>query len=141
MPKRYDLELGVDVQNTWAMSLAPDSPDLYASLDTMTGGDVKYLLVMRGTVFNQFVHFQVLVECWPWLKHGSRRRKYRQAFTAAERNKLAKFYGRFYRWHMVSGVPDRVAVRPQTVHLLQRAIEFCVQVRSRELEYSDGQPT
>lgn len=129
MPKRYDVDMGVDVQNTRNMSLSPDSPDLYASLEAMTGGNVKCLLVMSGRVFNQFVHFQVLVECWPWLKNGSYRRKYQQAFTAAERNKLAKFYGRFYRWQLVSGVPDRVAVRPQTVHLLQRAIEFCVQVR------------
>lgn len=129
MPKRYDLDMGVDVQNTRNMSLVPDSPDHYSSLEEFTGGDVRCLLVMAGRVFNQFVNFQVLVECWPWLKNGSYRRKYRQAFTQAERNKLAKFYGRFYRWQLISGVPDRVAVRPQTVHLLQRAIEFCVQVR------------
>lgn len=129
MPKRYDLDMGVDVQNTRNMSLVPDSPDHYSSLEELTGGDVKCLLVMAGRVFNQFVHFQVLVECWPWLKNGSYRRKYQQAFTQAERNKLARFYGRFYRWTLISGVPDRVAVRPQTVQLLQRAIEFCVQVR------------
>lgn len=129
MHKHFDKELGVDIQNTRAMSMDPESPLDYASLSDITGGDVKCLLVMRGSVFQQFVNYPIMVEVWPWTATGRVRREFAKAFTQAERNKIQKFYGRFYRWHLVSGVPHRVAVQPKTLRLLQRAVTFFVKVR------------
>jgi len=56
---------------------------------------------------------------------GSKRRKYKEAFTDKERAFISKWHTRFAKWHLVSGPPDHLYFREyNNVALLQRAIHF-----------------
>lgn len=118
-------ELGTEIQNTRSMSLAPESPPEYVALDGHTSGKQMQLLpVMNGDYFRGQVNYAIIVECWDRSKYGRGRRQWLVEFTQAERNKIASYYGRFYKWHLVSGVPDKVSLHLSTLQLLQRAVAF-----------------
>ena len=73
--------------------------------------------------------FGCMVEMWDHVvgrsASGSKRRKYHETFTEAERKIISKWHTQFHRWHLVSGVPDHIYFqKPKTVDLLQRAIAF-----------------
>lgn len=56
---------------------------------------------------------------------GSKRRKYKEAFTDKERVFISKWHTRFEVWHLVSGPPDHLYFRKHAnIALLQRAIHF-----------------
>jgi hypothetical protein len=120
-----DEDLGTLIRNTRSMSLAPESPEPYNALDEV---DVSKGLALQpvftGRAFLDVVNYPVIVEMWEKVKYGRHRRRWLAEFTQAERNKIACYHGRFYRWHLVSGTPDRVACRLSTLQLLQRAVAF-----------------
>lgn len=77
--------------------------------------------------------FGCMVETWDHVvghsAAGSKRRKYHEAFTEAERKIISRYHTQFHRWHLVSGVPDHIYFRkPATVDLLKRAIQFFAEV-------------
>ena len=77
----------------------------------------------------QHFQFGCLVEMWDNVvgRHasGSKRRKYHTEFTEAERKIISRWYKKFYRWELVTGVPEHIDFRkPETVSLLKRAIHF-----------------
>lgn len=123
-----DFELGL-VRNTASMRLDPQSPEEYDELDEQRKEtSVQLLLVLSGQQFRQTVAYPVMVEMWERIKYGRQRRLWQTEFTEAERRKIASYRGRFYRWHLVSGTPDRVSCRPSTLDLLVRAINFFSQL-------------
>lgn len=78
-----------------------------------------------GEAFKRIVAYPVIVEIWDKLgRSGSKRRRYNDEFTEAERKLIARYYKRFYRWYLVTGTPKRVMLNLNTLHLLQRAVNF-----------------
>ncbi len=71
-----------------------------------------------------------MVEMWDHVvgrsAAGSKRRKYREAFTDKERSFISKWHTRFVKWSFhYSGVPDHLYFRKYgNIALLQRAIHF-----------------
>ncbi len=117
-------------QNTRQMSMEPDSPDQFVMMDRETGGGKAHSLlpVFSGDAFRKVLNYPVIVESWEHKKAGRVKREWEKEFTQAERNKIARYYARFYRWYLVSGTPKRVTCRVATLRLLQRAVAFFASV-------------
>lgn len=109
--------------NTQSMNMRPTSPDAFSMLDH-SSSDFQMLPVMTGEKFIELVNYPIIVECWDRKKSGRVRRRWEEEFDQAERRKIGRYHGRFYRWYLVSGSPDRVACAVRTLRLLQRAVAF-----------------
>lgn len=116
------------MQNTSQMSPAPDSPDEFVQLDSLSDAQVEVRPIYSGRAFNQLVAYQVIVEMWKQKNYGRVKRAWLKEFTQAERTTISNYHGRFYRWTLVSGTPDHVSCRMKTLHLLQRAVAFFASV-------------
>ena len=91
----------------------------------MTEDEVRLTLSLSGDQFSKTVQYAVIVEAWDHKKENCRaRRRWLSTFTQAERDTISSYYYRFYRWYLVTGVPERVEVKPSTITLLQRATNF-----------------
>jgi len=114
------------VRNTRSRSMDPEDPETFVEMDAVTAGrrGLKLKPVFSGETFQQAVRYPVIVENWEKVKAGRHKRRWEATFTQAERNKISKFYGRFYKWYLVSGTPERVSLRLNTLTLLQRAVNF-----------------
>jgi len=120
----YDFDIG-DQRNTRSMDMRPESPAEYSQLDELQDGKAMTLLpVFSGEAFQKAVVFPVIVEAWDKKSAGKHKRRWEATFTPAERKKIAIYYGRFYKWYLVSGVPRKVSVRLNTLTLLQKAVNF-----------------
>jgi hypothetical protein len=113
-------------RNTKAMYMQPGSPAEYVEMDTITTGPngVHLLPVFSGEMFQQSVAYPVIVEAWEKKNGGRHKRRWEATFTQAERNKISRYYCRFYKWYLVSGTPKRISLRLNTLTLLQRAVNF-----------------
>ena len=107
---------------------------------------VKIEVSVSAEVFLRMIPYPVIVERWPrlWKRvsngtrgqydslggskqalNGSFGRKFAEAFTEPEIEKLRTWYHRFYRWHIQEGTPHRIALpNPADLTLLQRAVFF-----------------
>lgn len=112
------------MENTWSTDMRPGSPEEFVMMDATDGGKLELLPVMMGELFLKAVNYPVIVESWQKVKAGRHKKAWEAAFTPAERNKISRYYGRFYRWYLVTGHPRRVSCRPRTIVLLQRAVAF-----------------
>lgn len=120
-----DDKYGDPIVNTRAMSLRPEPADEYAGLDEIpTGAGMTLLPVFSGAAFLRHVNYPVIVEMWEKRKAGRVRRRWEAEFTPAERNSIARQYAKFYRWHLVTGTPEKVSLQLRTLQLLQRAVAF-----------------
>lgn len=82
----------------------------------------------RDEIPNVF-QYGCMVEMWDKVvgrsAAGSKRRKYKEAFTDKERAYISKWHTRFVQWHLVSGLPDHLYFGEYSkVALLHRAIQF-----------------
>jgi hypothetical protein len=69
--------------------------------------------------------YPVMVECWERVMgSGSRRRRYHEMFTEAERRLIGRYHTVFRRWHLQTGTPAHHVMRLTTHALLVRAISF-----------------
>lgn len=103
----------------------PESPAEFADLDfTSDGRPVRVRVSLSGDVFAKTVQYPIIVEAWEKKKVGRHKRRWEAEFTQAERNKIASYHGRFYRWYLVTGTPRRIQIQPKTIELLQRAVNF-----------------
>ena len=115
---------GGDVRNTRSMSLAPEPPAEFHMMDRPKSKNVAFLPIFSDEAFSKLVAYGVIVEMWEKTKFGRVGRRWREEFTPAERAKVRRYYGRFYKWHLVSGPPKQIACRMSTMVLLQRAAHF-----------------
>ena len=114
-----------NVYNTRSMPLDPESPDEYVEMDQPRAGrGLKLQPVFTGEMFGKAVAYPVIVEGWEKKNFGRHKRRWLAEFTEKERNKIARYYGKFYRWYLVTGAPKKVAIRLNTITLLQRAVNF-----------------
>ncbi len=115
-----------EFNNTKSMDMQPKSPPEYVEMDNITSGPngMQLLPVLSGEVFQKAVAYGVIVEGWEKKKAGRHKRRWEATFTQAERNKISRYYGRFYRWYLVTGTPKRVSMRLNTLALLQKAVNF-----------------
>lgn len=91
---------------------------------------VGMMLTYSSDRFCRTVPYAVIVESWAKRRDNNRRRAaWEAAFTQAERNRLAALYKKFYRWYLVSGVPDTVVLSVASMSLTRRAIEFFANMR------------
>lgn len=120
----FDKELGIDIRNTASMDMRLQSPDDYSSLDDLADRPVQVVTIFSGEAFLKLVNYPVIVEGWSKQKHGRVKREWLRQFSQAERNTIGRYHGRFYRWHMISGVPQHVSCKPRTLELLRRAVDF-----------------
>ena len=94
-------------------------------LDTIdVENGVKMMPVFSGDNFQSIIPFPVIVEMWEKKNSGRVKREWVKQFTENERKKLAYYYQRFYRWHLVTGTPDKIVVKLSNIQLLQRACNF-----------------
>ena len=121
----FENEDGSPVRNTWAMNMSPKPRELLGELDAFESrAGLDLLPVFSGEKFLEAVNYPIIVEMWDKKKAFRVKRAWEKEFTEAERNKIARYYGRFYRWHLISGTPKRVVLRLNTLQLLQRAVHF-----------------
>lgn len=117
-----------DYSNTSSMSMDPlyYDDDAIQDLDSpaTSGKPVKLALSLAGTLFSQATNYAVIVEGWDNRKYGRVGRAWNEQFTQAERNKLARMYGKLYRWYLVTGVPARVNLQLATIALIKKAAAF-----------------
>jgi hypothetical protein len=67
----------------------------------------------------------VVVERWDFVKRSfSRRRKYNEMFSLAERALIRDYLNYYRRWTLVTGLPAEVVMMPSTYTLLKRAGDF-----------------
>ncbi len=113
-----------DQKNTRAMSLRPEPAEDFVSMDEIPNRPMVLRPVFTGDKFKELVSYPVIVEGWEKSKYGRVRRAWHKEFTQEERNKIARYHGKFYRWYLVTGNPHRVSLRLTTLTLLQRAVAF-----------------
>lgn len=101
----------------------PEPTEALAELDDYNV-ETAVMLRVSGERFRRMVEFPVLVENWDKRKSGRGRRAWMREFTETERRKIARYYGRFYRWYLVTGTPRQVVLRIPTLQLLKRACHF-----------------
>lgn len=119
----YDFDIS-QVRNTRSMPLDPESPDSFVTMDKPNNTTMELLPVFTGQEFERAVAYKVIVEMWDKKNFGRHKRAWLTTFTQDERNTIASYYGWFYRWHLVSGPPERIACRLHTLQLLQRVVNF-----------------
>ena len=67
----------------------------------------------------------VLVEGWERVKRtGSKWRKYKKEFTEKERKYIKSKHALFYRWYLVTGLPETHRMNIRNYKLIQRAVHF-----------------
>jgi len=74
----------------------------------------------------------IVVETWEHFvgrdAAGSKRRKYHAEFDEKERKLAGKLHTRFYRWHLVTGVPQKVVMSARTISFVERLVAFAATV-------------
>lgn len=111
------------------MSVAPEEPVAFDGEFSATG-KLTLAPIFDGTTFQKLVQFPIIVEMWGRLRPNGRRlcgrvgRAFEQQFTKAERRKIGGWYNRFHRWYLVTGTPEKIVLRLDTLTLLQRAVQF-----------------
>ena len=114
----------MNLQNIWSMSMEPKPAEKFAMMDEPDATHFALMPIMSGEKFGSVVNYPVIVEGWEKKDYGRHKRRWLSTFTEVERNKIGRYYGRFYKWHLVTGTPHHVALRLNTITLLQRAAEF-----------------
>jgi len=115
----------LNIRNTRAMSLAPEPPPHFHMMDKpKSGKTMQYMPIFTGDSFLQAVNYPIIVVGWEKAKSGRVKRAWLKEFTDKERKKIGRYYGRFYKWYLVSGHPKQVACRLDTMNLLKRAVHF-----------------
>lgn len=59
---------------------------------------------------------------------GRRRRLWKQTFTEAEQTAAERLFKMAHKWHLVTGVPDKVKMLPSTLYLWKKLGEFCAAI-------------
>lgn len=107
---------------------SPQPPDEFVELDRVLNKEVALRLVMSGDVFSSYIKYPVIVEMWEKVAgcyaRGKKKRAYRATFTKKERRTLSRYHSLFYRWHLITGCPHRVACKTSTLNLLVKAVNF-----------------
>ena len=83
-------------------------------------------------IFTAFEHHElsklqtsVIVEMWDKVMgSGSGKRKYIAEFNEQERRLISRYYKIFYRWHLVTGIPQLHKMRISTYELMKKACNF-----------------
>lgn len=101
----------------------PSMPDFHM-MDGTAPFDLQLLPVLTGSFFRDQVNYPVIVEAWHRIKHGKVKRQWLQAFTAEERDRLARYQAAFRNWCLCAGTPLQVSCQPKTLELLKRAVAF-----------------
>jgi len=77
---------------------------------------------------NTEIPYAVIVENWSKRLVGKGRREYLKAFTLKERMSIGMYYPKFYKWYLITGVPDHFTFVLRNVELLQRAGNFFARI-------------
>ena len=90
---------------------------------------VKMMPTFRGDYFGKICQYPIIVEAWKKIESaGSRLRRYHAEFDEKERKVIRFWYNRFYRWYLVTGAPDHITMKLNTLDLLRRAVAFFASV-------------
>lgn len=93
-----------------------------------TNHPITLMPIFSGVAFLQLVQYPIIVEMWDKIvgreTGGRRKRAWLTQFSEADRRLLSHWHQRFYRWHLVTGTPQRIIMRLSTLEVLQRAVHF-----------------
>ena len=107
------------------INLQPSSSEKYSELDSPEPEKGLSLFpVFSGEMFRRVICYPLIVEMWHKKDSGRNKRRWLAEFSQTERDKISEYYGRFYKWYLVTGTPRRVALKLQTLQLLERAVSF-----------------
>jgi hypothetical protein len=71
------------------------------------------------------LQLHILVECWNRIiTSNTRRNKYHKEFTERERATIGLYKRKADKWLLVTGFPEEVSMRPETLKLLEKAVRF-----------------
>ena len=74
----------------------------------------------------------IVVEMWDHFggrnAGGRQRRAYLAEFDEKERKRSGELYRRFYRWYLVSGIPQQVVMSVNTINFVERLVQFAATV-------------
>lgn len=59
---------------------------------------------------------------------GRVRRKFLETFSLTERETISRLKAQAYKWHLVTGVPESITMKPKTLDIWQRLAEFCMSI-------------
>jgi len=85
-------------------------------------------IMLAITNFHEQVDYPIVVMGLDKKLTGRVRKAYHAEFTEAERAVIARYNKRFRQWYLVTGSPQVVHIRPGTLGLLQRAVNFFASV-------------
>jgi len=90
--------------------------------------DLELTPVWSGTRFQELVQYPVIVESWSKKDFGRGKRVWAMAFTEREQGVIEIWYAHFRRWHLSTGIPERVRCKLCDISLLQRACSFFARI-------------
>lgn len=92
--------------------------------------ELEYYLTLNQDEVKKTIPYALIVETMGGARWntGRRKRMWRQLFNEEERDMARKLYNRAYKWYLVTGVPEEVKMRPQTLVLWQRLGDFCAAI-------------
>ena len=96
--------------------------DLDSSMNSSKA--VAFVMTIRGDEFARTFPYAVIVEMWDKTKYGRVRREWQKQFSEAARKLISTWHTKFRKWHLQTGMPERVAIRPTTMELLRKALNF-----------------
>ena len=71
------------------------------------------------------LQFPVVVEMWDHRTFGRVKRAYLREFpTKSERQRVAYYYKKFYRWYLIKGTPQTAFFKPEQLRFINRVVNF-----------------
>lgn len=103
---------------------APEPQPAYAALGARVEGKVRALLQLDGQLFTRATQYPVVVERWDRRLSGKGKRRWLAEFTKRERRQAEILHTKLRRWYLLSGTPQKILLRADTIKLLQRLCDF-----------------
>lgn len=86
--------------------------------------NVMVMLALSTTQFIRTIPYPVIVEMWDKKSFGRNKRRWLNTFDESQRSTISRWHTKFHKWHLVTGAPEKIAIAPSTLELLQRAVAF-----------------
>ena len=104
--------------------LWPEEGEAEITLGTGLKAGISVLLCIDGDTFRKKTQYPVIVEMWGKQYCGRVQREWLKQFTEKQRKLLGRYHTAFYKWHLISGTPRHVHIKPNTLELILRASAF-----------------
>lgn len=106
----------------------PEHRESFSQIDAIPSAPITFMPIFKGEFVRENLQYPIVVEMWDKVvgrsAGGRMKRAWLSQFTEPERKIISRYHTVFYRWHLVTGTPERIAMRLNTWELLKRAVNF-----------------